>query len=197
MDVTIRCICPPKADGSPRHDEDTVTLRDTLGFTDVHTLRWAVAVQKETNPKASLAESLAMLTEHYLIVGVSDWTVVDVRGRPVEVTREAVRDILLSDDNVDAALAVGDVADNLYTGLFVPLLQSAQKSSPSTPTTESTSARKSRASSRREPSSDTHRTPRKRSSPSSITSIPTDVTVTTTSLHGGDFSTSPKSESAA
>ena len=30
--VTIPCPCPPKADGTPRHEQDSVTLRAVIDF---------------------------------------------------------------------------------------------------------------------------------------------------------------------
>jgi len=184
MDVTIGCICPPKA-GEIRHpDGDTVTLREKLGFQAVVTLRFAVQVIKDQDPDASIATVLGVLSEHYILAGVEDWTVVDDRNKPVPVTPAALRERLLT--NLDAAMTVADVADDLYLAVMLPLLNRVSTSSPHSPTTESTSP----------PTGSPPKRPRP-SKPSLTSITPTAGTETTSSSLGGVSNSSPNSVSAA
>jgi hypothetical protein len=185
MDVKIDCLCPPNARGETRHpDGDTVTLRERLDFRAALTARNTMALLKNEDPDASVADILAALTETYLLVGVTGWTLVDAKNKPVDVSRAAIRELLLS--NPDVAMLVGDAADEHYSeAVILPLLARARNSSPPTPIAGSTSATK-----RSTPKS------RKPSSPSSITTIPTDATATTSSSPVGDSSSSPSLRSA-
>lgn len=193
MDVPIRCVCPPKADGSPRHEGDTITLRDTLGFREVTTIRGLVG-QIDVSDTLAVAEILATLTEGYIIFGVEAWTLrhdtTDDKGRsrpnqPIPVSRAAIREHLLS--AVDAAADVGDAADGLYgEKVVLPLLMRASRSSQGSPTDGSTS-----------PTTDTSEkrpTPLKRSSTGSSRTV---ATAPTSSSLDGDSSSSPTSASVA
>lgn len=177
MEVQIKCICPPNAVGQPRHEHDTIVLRDTLDF------RRAVALRNEAiiarQGRADLAEILATLTEGYLIHGIESWTLVDEKGKPVPVDHQAIRDRLLT--HIFEATKVGDEADGLYAeAIIVPLLAEASSSSPPSSTTGSTSAQ-AKASS---PSKS-----RKRPSPSSTTTTRTDgIAATSVQLAGGSSS---------
>lgn len=184
MDVRIPCICPPKGDDVRHPDGDIVTLRQTLGFQGVVTLRYAVQVVKENDPNASVAQILGVLSEHYILAGVESWTVVDEKGKPLPVTPTELRERLLT--NLDAAMTVADVADDLYLAVMLPLLSRASTPSPPSPTNESTS-----------PTSGSSDTPRKPSKRSSISTIPTAATETTSSSLDGVSSSSQSSESAA
>lgn len=184
MDVQIPCICPPKGDEVRHPSGDTVTLKDTLGFADMQTLRYAVKVVKTSDQRASVAQILAVMSEHYIIVGVSAWSVVDERGKPVEPTPDELRDRLMS--HMDAVIAVSDAADDLYLAVMLPLLQRASTSSPPTPTSESTS-----------PTTDSSEKPPKPSKRSSITTIPTAATETTSGSLDGVSNSSQSSVSAA
>lgn len=184
MDVLIPCICPPKGDAVRHPDGDIVTLRETLGFQAVVTLRFAVQVTKENDPNASIAQILGVLSEHYILAGVESWTVVDDKNKPVEVTPTALRERLLT--NLDAAMTVADKADDLYLAVMLPLLNRVSTSSPPTPTSGSTS-----------PTTGTSDTPRKPSKRSSISTIPTAGTEATSSSLDGVSSSSQSSESAA
>jgi hypothetical protein len=172
--VTIECICPPKADGSPRHPAgDTVTLRERLDFRAALTARNTMVLVKTEDPDAGAAEILAALTETYLLVGVESWSLVDAKGKPVSVSRAAIREWLLS--HPDIAMTVGNVADELYSAaVLLPLVALASTSSPPTPTNGSTSPPKQSSEKRPKPSK-----------PSSITPFPTDATVTTSSSPDG------------
>lgn len=180
--VVIECICPPKADGSPRHPAgDSVTLRERLDFRAALTARNTMVLVKTEDPDAGTAEILAALTETYLLVGIEAWTIVDAKGKPVEVTKAAIRERLLS--HPDIAMVVGNAADELYSAsVILPLVALAQTSSPPTPTDGSTSV--PRPSSARRP---------RPSKPSSITPFPMDATATTSPLPAGASSSSQNS----
>lgn len=185
MDTTIPCVCPPRADGAVRHpDGDTVTLRERLDFRAALTARNTMVLLKTEDPDASAAEVLAVLTETYLLLGITGWSLVDAKNKPVEVSRAAIRDLLA--EHPDEAMTLGDAADGLYSeAVILPLLARAQNSSPPMPIAGSTSA----------PKRSTPRS-RKPSSPSSITTIPTDATATTSSPPAGVSSSSPSLRSA-
>lgn len=164
MDVTIACIC-----AQPTHETDTVTLADVLDFRATLTvrqeIRFAVSSAREAGEVLSLAEMTAIMTESYLLHAITAWTVKDERGKPLAISKSAIRDRLLA--NYEEAEKVGDAADTLYSETVVlPLLTGASKSSPPTPTPpkSSTSA----------PTNGS--TPRKRSKPSSISTTPMVVT---------------------
>lgn len=186
MRVEIDCVCPPRADGSPRHPAgDTVTLRETLDFRSVTAIRHGISFLENDGTAAYTAEILAVLTEGYVLYGIESWSLTDGKGAPLDVTREAIRERILS--RVDVASVVGDAADELYgEKVLLPLLVRASRSSQPSPTASSTSQQKDSRERRPRPS--------KRSS---TTTIPTVVTVTTTGLPVGDSSSSPSSESAA
>jgi hypothetical protein len=184
MDVHIRCICPPKGQAVRHAGGDTVTLRDTLGFRGVASLRWAIAAQKSQDPDATLGETFGMLTEQYVLAGVEAWTVVGDDGQPVEVTPQAIRSILLPQS--DAAVIVADAADDLYLAVMLPLLVGSSNASQPTQTTEPTSAMTT--------GSERPLTPLK---PFSTTTSPTDDTETTSTLPESDFRSLPNSESVA
>lgn len=138
MDVNIACPCPPKADGSPRHEIDTVTLRDTLDFRTRLALRQTMKWAKTANDDITEGEILAVLTEAYVLQCIDAWTLVDDKGKKVEPSRAAIRDFL--DHHDEQAMAVADAADSLYSEVvLLPLLLGSSKSSPSSPTDGSTS----------------------------------------------------------
>lgn len=179
--MDVKCVCPPKADGSARHDHDTIELRERMDFRSSIAIRNALALESGDDGAIDMADILAILTERFIVYGIQSWTVVDAKNQPVPVSRQAITDLILSD--IELATDIGDAADARYRdAVMLPLLQRGQTSSPSTPTNGSTSATK-RSSTRR----------RTRSSPSSITAIPTAVTGTTSNAPDGDFSSSPKS----
>jgi hypothetical protein len=183
--MKITCVCPEKGDGSVRHpDGDEITLRDKLDFHAVTTIRWESAVLRETDPGAALSEYLAAATENYVLFGIEAWTIVDAKGKPVEVTKPAIRQLILG--NAVVGQLVGDEADNLYGAVMRPLLNPALTSSPPTPTAESTSPTTASSAKRQKPPSR-----------SSITTIPTAGTEVTSSSLDGDSSSSPNSVSAA
>lgn len=178
--ATIECICPPKADGGVRHpDGDTVTLRERLDFRSALTARNAIALAQSEG--GSTAEILAALTESYVFLGIESWTVVDAKGKPVEVSRAAIRDYLL--DDPEAAMTVADEADELYReAVIAPLVARASKSSPTTPTNGSTYRTNGSRPKRPKPSK-----------PSSTTTTRTGATVTTLRPRAGVSSSSQNS----
>ena len=136
--VTVACLCPRRA-GEVRHpDGDEITLREHLDLRGALTARKMVAVIKGDDPDASAAEILAGMTEAYLLYGIESWSLTDDHDHTVEVTKPAIRELLLS--RPAEALKVADAADDLYTAeVLVPLLATVSTSSPPTPTDGSTS----------------------------------------------------------
>ncbi len=192
--MEIRCVCPPKADGTPRHDHDTVNLKDHLSFADGRAVRNALAINANTSGRVDFAEVLATLSERFVRYGIESWTIVDEKNKPVDVSQEAIERFIFSDYDVGSAVA--DEADGRYQDAVLrDLIQRASESLPSSSITASTSAGRSGTKTAR--SSSRSSTPRKPSSPSSITSIPTGVTETTSNSLDGDSSMSPRSTSAA
>jgi hypothetical protein len=170
----IACPCPPKA-GAIRHPAgDEVGLRERLDFHSATTIRWAIYLLQQNDPSARMAEILAVLTEHYLLFGIETWTFVDEKGKPVEVTKTAIRQFL--EEHPIQAQILGDVADGLYSQVMLPLLKPAQPSSPPTPTEPLTSA-----------PTDSPKSPPKRSKRSSTSTTPTAATEPTSSSLDGDF----------
>ena len=162
MNVSIPCVCPVLTSGAARHESDTVTLRDTLGFRAGRTVRNAIVVSRTNDPDASIAEILAMLTEVYLIEGIESWSLVDQKNKPIEVDRHSIRTFM--NEHQEEAGAVGDEADTLYQEMVLgPLVRKASTSSQPTRTGASTSATTGSTSTRR-----------KRSKPSSTTTSRTD-----------------------
>ena len=185
MDVTITCPCPPKATGEPRHESDTVALRDKLGFQAAMTIRKQMYVIKAGDHEASTGEILAAMTEHYLLFGIESWSLVDGKGKPVPVSRAAIREFLELIDFETAELLT-DAADGLYAELvLLPLVARASKLSPPTPT-EGSIFRRSGSSTK----------PPRPSKRSSTTTSPTGATGTITQLPAGDSSSSPSARSA-
>jgi len=172
--ATIRCVCPPKADGQPRHaNGDTVTFRERLPFRDALAARNTVILIKQDDPEADAASILAALTEVYLLVGIESWTLTDGKGKPVPVSRQAVRDMMA--EHVDEAMTLGDEADALYSeAVIVPLVNRAATYSQPTQTSASTSR-----------TNGSRPAPRKRPKPSSITTIPTAGTERMSASPGG------------
>ena len=193
MDVPIRCVCPPKTDGSPRHEGDTITLRDTLGFVATQTARNAVELAKAEAKAAGedhvdTALALALLTEQYLMLGISAWTLVDAKGKPVPVHRATIRELIEDGDNDDVVTAVADEADGLYAGkVMLPLLAKAATSSQPTQTERTSPTR----------GSGSETASSRRLKPSSISTIPTAGTGTTSKSRGGGSKSSRSSVSAA
>lgn len=177
MATTIRCVCPPKTDGQARHPNgDTVTFRERLPFRDALAARNTVILIKQDDPDADAATILAALTEVYLLVGIESWTLTDAKGKPVPVSRQAVRDLMA--EHVDESMELGDAADALYSeAVIVPLVNRAATYSPPTPINASTS-----------PTNGSRPAPRKRSKPSSITTTPTGGTERMSASPGGGYS---------
>lgn len=175
MDVSIPCICP--GDELRHPDGDTVVLKDTLDFLTATAIRKCIAFRDSDDEAARGAEVLARLTEGYLLFGISGWTVVDEKGKPLPVTHSAIRERLLT--RWDAATTVSDEADELYQGaILLPLLVKASSSSPPSPTNGSTS-----------PQTGSPSEPPAPSWPSSTTTTPTDDTeMTSLSLAGASSS---------
>lgn len=183
--MDIRCICPPKADGTPRHDHDTITLRERMDFRSSIAIRNALALDTAEGGELDMADVLAMLTERFIRYGIESWTIVDDKGKAIPVSQASIASLIISD--IDLATDIGDVADDLYReAVLLPLVGRGSKSSPVTPTSGSTPAKTPRSTRRRKPSS-----------PSSTSTTRTGGIATISVLHDGDSSSSPSSESAA
>lgn len=182
MNVTIACPCPPKPDGQPRHITDTVTFRDRLDFRGGMVIRKAITMLKVEDPDSGAAEVLAAMSEHYMLEGISGWTLVDDKGKPVEADKTAIRTFI--NDHQDIVFdSLVDEADNLYAEqVLLPLVRRAQPSSPTSPTESSTLA-----------PSGSEAKPRKPSRRSSTSTTPTDGITTITPSPAGDSSTSLRS----
>lgn len=179
MDVEIRCTCPPTADGEPRHETDTVTLRDKLDPTRALTVRKAVGFIDNDDRESRGAEVLATLSLHYLMVGVERWSLADDSG-PIPVTQKAIRERLFESPELDVLV---EAADALYNeAVLLPLVARAARSSPPMPTAASTSATTSGSTKRP--------TPSPRSSTSTSLTV---VTAATTTSRGGVSNSSPSS----
>lgn len=136
--MDIRCVCPPKATGEPRHASDRVKLRDKLDLPRLLIANKTVVVLKAEDPYATTADVLAALSEVYLYIGIEAWTLVDAKGKPLEVTKDNIRDRIIA--NPDVAFPIIEEADDLYTEAVVaPLVAKASSSSRDTPTDDSTS----------------------------------------------------------
>ena len=184
----IDCICPPKADGEPRHPSgDTVTLRERLGFRGLSTAR-NVVLQERSERGANAPGIAAGVTEAYLVYGIASWTLVDDKGKAVEPTRDAILDLL--DAHPDIAIAIGDEADALYSPALYeslePLLAAESISSQPTPTDGPTSPQTSTSVPKR----------RKHSKRSSTSITRTDGIVTISPSLDGDSNSLPNSKSA-
>ncbi len=182
MDVTIPCPCPPKADGTARHDVDTVTLPDVLDFRTTLTvrqmIRFAEAAAREAGESMSLAEMTAVMTEAYLLHGILAWTLVDDHGKALPVTKPHIRERILA--NYESAEKIGDAADDRYSEKVVlPLVVPASTSSQRSPTPGSTS-----------PTNGPSPKPRKPSKRSSTSTSPMAVTGPMAASPGGVSSSS-------
>jgi hypothetical protein len=183
--VNVACICPETSNGIRHPEGDAVTLRERLGFRSAVTMQKVIITLRSEIEDPSNAEILAALTEAYVVYGIESWTLVDARGKAIPVNRATIEEHLLSD--LTAALAVADVADDLYQEtVLLPLLMRGSGSSGTSPTTRSTSRRTS-----------SPPVPLRRSKRSSTTTSRTDDTATTSASLDGGSSSSPSSESAA
>jgi hypothetical protein len=163
---------------------DSVTWRETLDFRSVTAIRHTISFLDNDGSDAFTGEVLAVLTEGYILHGIEAWTLTDDKGKPLAVSRAAIRDRILS--RVDLASELGDMADDLYgEKVLLPLLVRASNSSQPSPTTMSTSPTKDSPARRPTPSK-----------PSLTSTSPTAGIAPTTTLPAGAFSSSPRSVSA-
>jgi len=184
MDVTIKCVCP----GSP-HETDRITLRDKLDFHTATTIRKALAMVDNDDPRSRTAEVLAVLSEFYLLMGVQFWTLVDEGGKNLDVSQSAIRAYLLESPDVDVLI---EAADELYNeAILLPLLSRASMSSPPTPTPSQGDDSLTSA------TTDSPATPPKPSKRSSTTTSRTVGTETTSLSLVGVSNSSQNSRSAA
>ncbi len=182
--VTVDCLCPPKGKAVRHPKGDKITLKPVLDFEAVSACRWAASIMRVTDPEASYAEMFGRVSKLYVVHGIESWTLVDAEGKARDVSPSDVRATVLQ--NVGAAIAVSDVAEELYGDVMRPLLIGASESSPTSPTDESTS-----------PPTTSSEKPQTPSKPSSISTIPTADTEVTASSLDGVSSSSQSSASAA
>jgi len=185
VNVTIPCPCPAKPDGAARHEQDTVTLMDTLPFRQHLILANTIPQLYREDPEAGVPEVVAALVEAYIVNCITTWTLVDDKGKAVPVTKADIRSRLLT--HFEAATIVGNAGDDLYSErVTAPLLARASTSSQPTQTDALTSA-----------PSGPGTTPQKPSKRSSTTSSLTVVTGSTASSPSGGSNSLPSSASAA
>ena len=186
--ITIACRCV----GAP-HEQDTITLRETLSPRDASAISKDIGVVRLEDPDATVGDILATLTEGYILRGIESWSLVDEDGKPLPVTKANIRDRILSD--LEATMNVGDVADELYAeAVMLPLLRQASSSSRPTQTENSADTPEADSTSAPTDSGTTLPTP---STPSSTFTTPTADTGMTYGSPAGDSSFSPTSASAA
>ena len=180
MKVTIPCPCPPKASGEPRHAEDSVVFRDRLDFRGGMVIRKAITMLKVDDPDSGAAEVLAAMSEHYMLEGITGWSLQDDKGKPVEASKPAIRQFMFAHDDIVFDYLV-DAADDLYAEqVLLPLVRKAQASSPPSPTAPSTSQE-----------TGSEAMPPKPSRRSSTSTTRTNGITTTTPSPVGDSNTSP------
>jgi len=175
--ATFPCVCPQKSNGDPPHpDGDTVTLRERLEFRAGLAARNTVIILKQEDSEASTADILAALTVNYLLDGIESWTLVDDKGKALAVSRPAIRAFMA--EHPEEAATVGEEADGLYSASVInPLVKRAATLSQPTQTAASMSQ-----------TNGSSLTPRKRSKPSSITTIRTADTEKMSASPGGGYS---------
>lgn len=136
LEARTSCLCPP--DGHRHPDGDVVTFKDKLGFHDVLHFQKAFGWFREEHPDAEVPETLAFLSEWYLLYCIASWTLRDQKGKAIPVSKANVETYLLAKPT--EALAVVEVADERYNEvLLLPLALRASTSSPPTRTNGSTS----------------------------------------------------------
>ena len=181
--MNIKCVCPPKPDGTRRHESDEIVLKDHLDFRSAVSIRNAVSLLKSEDPDASTADVLAALTEGYVLNGIESWSLVDAKNKPLEPSRANIRAFL--EEHLDEAMEVANEADSMYMeSVMLPLVVRGLSSSSTTPTASSTS----------QPTG-SKAEPRKPSKPSSTSTLPTEDIETTSESHDGDSSSSRRLKS--
>ena len=155
-EVPIPCICA----GTP-HEQDTIYLREKLGFRAVSAIKYQILIAKGEDPGMSAGEVIGLLSEQYLLSGIEAWTLLDAEAQPIQVNRQSITAEILGRPEV--ALEIADKADDLYAQtVMLPLLGLGWKSSPDGQSNGSTSA-----------TNGSSRKPRKRSKRSSTTTTQT------------------------
>jgi hypothetical protein len=155
------CACP----GTPHPDGDVLYLKPKLGLAEGMAIKGVASewLQLEPDERPSQHELTGHLGEVYLEQGVADWNLVGEDGKPLPLTREGLREQVLSD--FVRAETAADTADGLYyEPILSPLIQRLRASLLAMQTNGSTSARNGRSTK-----------PRKRSKQSSTTTSQTGV----------------------
>lgn len=132
-EVRVPCLC-----GGRHPDGDTIHFRPTLDYAAVAAIRYGAQAARGEDAEMSVPEIMAVLNQGYLLYGIEHWTVEDENGKPLPVSRTAIRERLLT--NVPAALMAGDAADDLYgPQVILPLAALGSSLSQPSPTSGSTS----------------------------------------------------------
>jgi hypothetical protein len=178
MDVDIPCHCPQ------RHDKDTVTFKQRLGFTEATAIVNATQLVQEPDLDIRTGLTLAIMSKFCILYGVESWTLTGEDGQPLPVDRPNMTARLLEDGEVSSYL-VDDALELYQSQVVSPLPVRVASSSQRSQMVASTS--RTRRSSRT----------RKQSKPSSISTIQTDDTAATSSPPDGAYSSSQSLELAA
>jgi hypothetical protein len=174
--ATIGCVCPPKADGTPRHVTDEVTFREKMPFVGGQAARFEMSVLLNDDADASPAERMAVMGPIFLFYGIESWTLRDKQNHEVPVSRQAIR-ALMEEHDVEASDLVQEATQLYMEAVINPLRDRESSSSPPTSTNGSTSA-----------TTGSSPTPPKRPKPSSISTIPTAGTEKMSASPGGGYS---------
>ena len=129
-----RCI------GTPHPDGDFVYLRPKLRFVHTSAIKYELVLARQAaGGNLSVSDTLAILSQGYVLHGVDSWNLTDAQGKPRPVTQAEVEEQILEDP--DRSLMVAEEADNLYSEqVILPLVRLAGISSLPMPTSASTSA---------------------------------------------------------
>ena len=93
----VPCPCPPRPNGEPRHDHDTVMLRTRLHYGDLQAVSRAGSILGVWDKESA--------TLKLMEIGINSWTFTNDEGQPVEPSPALIR-------MLDPSIA-GPIADNL------------------------------------------------------------------------------------
>lgn len=193
--VDVACLCPLRADGTKPHQLDTIQLREKLDWPTAVLLQKSIQAKitrelfdarEAGKERARLSEPdiLALTSQFFVRNCIESWSLVDAKGKALDVTVDNIETYLETD--LDAAFAVAEAAEDAYASVTLPLVLKVVRSFSGTPTAAPTSAETNGSPKRRKPSK-----------PSSISTIPTVVTGPTSRSPDGVSFSSPSSTTAA
>jgi hypothetical protein len=129
-----REYCPPKPDGTPYHDHDSVTVKTDYSYGDL------LFVSKLGQATPGILWDNEMATLGLLSRAIRGWSFVDDEGKPVEIGLPMIR--LL---HAEVADKVAEVADRHYTESTTTLPNVSGAPSPaSSPESRSASPKRKR-----------------------------------------------------